>query len=73
MVYNWQTGEETQEGYCLYAHINQINYKVYIGISKDVKQRWASKGKTIKVALKYLMPSKNMVGIISRTLFYLME
>lgn len=48
MIYNWQTGEETQEGYCLYAHINQINYKVYIGISKDVKQRWASKGKNYK-------------------------
>ena len=32
-----------QRGYCLYAHINPINDKVYIGISKDVKKRWAGK------------------------------
>lgn len=32
-----------QKGYCLYAHICQANDKVYIGISKDVKKRWAGK------------------------------
>ena len=34
-----------QKGYCLYAHINPINDKIYIGISKDVRKRW--KGKEI--------------------------
>lgn len=43
MKYNWQTGEETQEGYCLYAHINPKDNRTYIGISKNIKQRWAAK------------------------------
>lgn len=34
----------SQIGYCLYAHINPVNDKVYIGISKDVKKRWRNKG-----------------------------
>lgn len=33
----------SQKGYCIYAHLNLINDKVYIGISKDVKKRWRNK------------------------------
>ena len=32
-----------QKRYCIYAHGNPINNKVYIGISKDVKKRWKNK------------------------------
>lgn len=34
-----------QDTYCLYAHQNLINSKVYIGISKDVKKRWRNREK----------------------------
>ena len=37
-----------QKGYCIYAHLNKVNNKVYIGISKDVKSRWASKEESYK-------------------------
>ena len=37
-----------QKGYCIYAHLNLINDKVYIGISKDVKNRWAGKEEAYK-------------------------
>lgn len=33
-----------QKGYCIYALLNPINDKVYIGMSKDVDKRWADKG-----------------------------
>lgn len=32
-----------QKGYCVYAHKNKTNGKIYIGISKDVGKRWAGK------------------------------
>ena len=32
-----------QNGYCIYAHVNQVNGKIYIGISKDVNKRWENK------------------------------
>lgn len=37
-----------QEGYCLYAHLNLINDKVYIGISKDVDKRWEKREESYK-------------------------
>lgn len=32
-----------QKGYCIYAHRNRENGKTYIGISKNVTNRWAGK------------------------------
>lgn len=32
-----------QKGYCIYAHVNKVNGKIYIGISKDVYKRWIGK------------------------------
>ena len=43
MKINWETGEEIPEGYCLYAHVNPTNDKVYIGLTDNIKQRWRSK------------------------------
>lgn len=43
IVYN-----RPQQGYCLYAHINPLNDKTYIGISKNVKKRWGGKEKAYK-------------------------
>ena len=37
-----------QKGYCIYAHLNLVNDKIYIGISKDVKKRWALKEESYK-------------------------
>lgn len=37
-----------QKWYCIYAHLNKVNDKVYIGISKDIKNRWASKEESYK-------------------------
>lgn len=37
-----------QKGYCIYAHLNMINKKVYIGISKNVKNRWSAKEESYK-------------------------
>lgn len=34
-----------EDSYCLYAHQNLTNSKVYIGISKNVKNRWRNKEK----------------------------
>lgn len=34
-----------ENNYCLYAHQNLINNKIYIGISKDIKKRWRNKEK----------------------------
>jgi group I intron endonuclease len=34
-----------EDSYCLYAHQNLTNNKVYIGISKNVKKRWRNKEK----------------------------
>lgn len=31
--------------YVVYLHINKINNKIYVGLSKDVKERWRDNGK----------------------------
>lgn len=35
-----------EDKYCLYAHLNLYNDKCYIGITKNVKNRWARKEKS---------------------------
>lgn len=34
--------------YCLYAHLNPLNNKCYIGITKDVEKRWIRKEESYK-------------------------
>lgn len=34
--------------YCLYIHINKFNDKVYIGITKNIQNRWSGKGSHYK-------------------------
>ena len=42
------------EGYKVYAHINQINNKAYIGITKQpVKHRWGLEGQGYKAQPKF--------------------
>lgn len=39
--------------YCVYAHVNKQNGKMYIGISQDVKRRWATQGLHYKACTKF--------------------
>lgn len=38
----------TDNNYSVYAHVNKINGKIYIGITKDIKSRWVANGKNYK-------------------------
>lgn len=37
-----------ENGYCIYYHKNKINNKIYIGLTKNIKNRWVSNGKGYK-------------------------
>ena len=39
--------------YCVYYHENKINGKIYVGISKDVKERWRGQGKNYRESCKF--------------------
>lgn len=51
MDYSLITNENLD--YCVYAHVNKINGKVYIGISKNIKNRWKSNGGKYKSCQKF--------------------
>jgi group I intron endonuclease len=40
--------DSPQKGYCMYVHQNPDNLKMYIGISNNVKRRWAHKEESYK-------------------------
>lgn len=43
---NYQTIDlETSYGWCIYAHINKLDGKVYIGQTNNLKERWRTHGK----------------------------
>lgn len=44
--YNDITNENLD--YCVYAHINIINNKMYIGITRNINGRWANNGYNYK-------------------------
>ena len=39
--------------YYVYAHINKKNFHVYIGITQNIKNRWAGNGKSYKSCRKF--------------------
>lgn len=47
-----------KNNYCVYAHINKINGKMYIGQSCNVRERWRCKGKNYFNSIKFFRAIK---------------
>ena len=39
--------------YCVYAHINKYNGKIYIGQTQNIKERWRCNGKNYFSSIKF--------------------